>query len=61
MGYRERIADLADMRQRDIASGMYSDWLYTTKRRLIADTYGKSELQVEADVRALLESRRGGE
>lgn len=57
MDYRERIADLADMQRREIASGLYFDWLYATKRRLIADTYEKTELQVEADVRALLESR----
>lgn len=61
MDYRERIADLADMQRRDISSGLYFDWLYTTKRRLIADTYGKTELQVEADVKALLESREVGQ
>lgn len=61
MDYRERIADLANMHRREIASGLYFDWLYTTKRRLVADTYGKTEFQVEADVKALLESRRGGE
>lgn len=27
-----------------------------TKRRLVADTYSKTELQVEADVKVLLES-----
>lgn len=56
MGYRERIAELADMRRRESASGVYYDWLYATKRGLVADAYGKSELQVEADVKALLES-----
>lgn len=56
MGYRERIAELADMRRRESASGVYYDCLYTTKRGLVADAYGKSELQVEADVKALLES-----
>lgn len=61
MGYRERIAELADMRRRESATGVYYDWLYTTKRRLIADTYGKTELQVEADVKALLESREVGQ
>jgi hypothetical protein len=61
MDYRERIADLVDMQRRETASGLYFDWLYTTKRRLIADTYGKTELQVDADVRALLESREVGQ
>lgn len=57
MDYRERIADLADMQRREIVSGRYFEWLYTTKRRLVADTYSKTELQVEADVKVLLESR----
>lgn len=61
MDYRERIADLVDMQRRETASGLYFDWLYTAKRRLIADTYGKTELQVEADVKAQIESREGGQ
>lgn len=53
MSYKKRVADLADMRRYG-STGKYFDWLYSTKRGLVADTYCKTELQVEADVRALL-------
>lgn len=56
MGYKERVANLADMRRRNVSARKYFDWLYSTKRGLVADTYGKTELQMEADVRSLLAS-----
>lgn len=57
MRYREQISELVKMRRKTDPSRAYSDWLYATKRQIVAERYGKSELQVEADVRALLESR----
>ena len=56
MGYKERVANLADMRRRNVSARKYFDWLYATMRGLVADTYGKTELQMEADVRSLLAS-----
>lgn len=59
--YREQVGELVKMRRKTDSSKAYSAWLYATKRQIVAERYGKSELQVEADVRALFESRRGGE
>lgn len=61
MIYREQVGELVKMRRKTDSSRAYSAWLYTTKRQIVAEKYGKSELQVEADVKALLESREVGQ
>lgn len=59
--YQEAISQLSYIKPSDVDRSDYCSWIYELKRSLLAERYGKSELQVEADVRALLESRRGGE
>lgn len=61
MRYREHVDALVKMRREIDPSRAYSSWLYATKRQIVAERYGKSELQVEADVKAMLESREGGQ
>lgn len=61
MIYREQVGELVKMRRETDSSRAYSAWLYATKRQIVAERYGKSELQVEADVKALLESREVGQ
>lgn len=59
--YQEAISQLRHIKPSDDDRSGYSSWIYELKRSLLAERYGKSELQVEADVRALLESREGSQ
>lgn len=59
--YQEAISQLRHIKPSDDDRSGYRSWIYELKRSLLAERYGKSELQVEADVRVLLESREGSQ
>lgn len=64
--YRTAIGELAGLKVPKCSGkgSLYLRWLYDTKRQLIAERFGKTEAQIEADVREHLrngarsESRR---
>lgn len=58
---QEAICQLMHIKPSDDDRSGYRSWIYELKRSLLAERYGKSELQVEADVKALLESREVGQ
>lgn len=57
--YQEAISQLTHIKPSDDDISGYRSWIYELKRSLLAERYGKTELQVEADVKALIESREG--